>query len=148
MSTKSLAEANSRITKLREEGFRITKVRRAILEIFAAHAHPLSALELIATLKERDLPVNKTTVYRELDFLLENKVISELDLLDGMKRYELLHAGHHHHHIVCTRCKKIQCIEMNNDLDDLERSIQRRYRFKVSAHVLEFFGICSVCAPQ
>jgi Fur family ferric uptake transcriptional regulator len=141
----TLGEAQNRLDHLKSRGFRITNVRRVVMEIFSAASQPISALQLLSSLKERSLNVNKTTVYRELEFLMLNKVISELDLLDGMKRYELLHADHHHHHLVCTSCQKIQCVEMNNDLDEIEALIKRRYQFHVKAHVLEFFGVCSNC---
>ena len=133
------------IERLKEQGFRITKVRRALVELIADASQPLSAIDLLAELSIRDLSVNKTTVYRELDFLLLHHAIIEIDLLDGMKRYELLRSEEHHHHLVCTKCRKIQCIEMNNDLDDLEKRIRRRHQFRVESHILEFFGLCSAC---
>ncbi len=133
------------ISDLRARGFRITKVRRAIASELIAAGQPRSALELLEALKVAGLNVNKTTVYRELDFLQANRIVTEIDLLDGMKRYEMVLADHHHHHLVCTQCKNIQCVEMDNDLDELERRLQKRHGFRVESHVLEFFGICSGC---
>ncbi len=144
-SLSTSAEAHNRLEQLRSLGFRITNVRRGLIEIFGTTQQPLSAIQILNFLKDRSLDVNKTTVYRELDFLMANEVISELDLLDGMKRYELRHANHHHHHLVCTSCQKIQCVEMNNDLDEVESRIKSRYHFNVKVHVLEFFGLCSKC---
>lgn len=133
------------ITSLKEQGFRITKVRKALVELLVTSKTPTSVQELLPKLAAQDLPVNKTTVYRELDFLLENQVIIELDLLDGAKRYEILHPNHHHHHLVCTGCGNIECVEMHHDLDEIEARIATSHQFKVSSHVLEFFGLCSKC---
>jgi len=133
------------IKDLRAEGHRITKVRRAVLSQIISASGPLSALQLLAALKQGELIVNKTTVYREIDFLKEAKLVREVDLLDGTKRYELLEEGSHHHHLVCTNCRKVQCVEMQNDLDALERRVGRKYRFQIQSHVLEFFGRCSDC---
>lgn len=137
--------AASKLETLKSNGFRLTKVRKALVEILGQNISPLSAIELLELLKNYDLAVNKTTVYRELEFLLNNKVILELDLLDGMKRYELIDEGHHHHHLVCTSCRKIQCIGMKNDLDHLEQNISQQYSFHIESHVLEFFGRCLAC---
>ena len=148
MPKKSLSVVNDRssniLVTLKKDGFRLTKVRKALIEILGQTISPLSAFELLELLKTYDLVVNKTTVYRELEFLLINKVILELDLLDGMKRYELIDEGHHHH-LVCTLCRKIQCIGMKHDLDHLEQNISQQYSFQIESHVLEFFGRCLAC---
>ena len=123
----------------------MTKVRRAVLEILCKSKVPLAASELIAGLARRALEVNKTTVYRELDFMLDQKIIREIDLLDGRKRYEVLGEHDHHHHMICTQCKSIKCVEMANDLDVLEAEIFSKFKFRVTSHTLEFFGLCSKC---
>ncbi len=139
------SKATALLQELRERKFRITKVREAVIELLCESLQPLSAPELLGALGQRSLPVNKTTVYRELDFLVDNKVVSEIDILDGTKRYEVVPPDHHHHHLVCTECGKIQCVEMEHDLDAIERKIQRSYKFRIDSHVLEFFGRCASC---
>jgi Fur family transcriptional regulator, ferric uptake regulator len=133
------------LTQLRNSGARMTKTRIAMVKILTKTPSPLSAIELIELLKAKGLAVNKTTVYRELDFLLERSLIREIDLLDGLKRYEVLDANRHHHHIVCVSCKKIICVDMDHDLDAIERRISRQHKFRITSHVLEFFGHCSGC---
>jgi Fur family ferric uptake transcriptional regulator len=134
------------VTELKERGIRMTKIRRTLIELLSHSATPLSAADLLSQLSTRELSANKTTVYRELDFLLAEGLISEIDILDGMKRYEVVIAGHHHHHLVCTSCKSIQCAEMENDLTEIERMIRSKYHFKVTSHILEFFGVCTKCS--
>lgn len=140
--------SESIIEILRSQGFRITKVRRGIIEGLADAPQPLSALEILHILKSSLPKLNKTTIYRELDFLISNSIVSEIDILEGMKRYELVTSSHHHHHLVCTDCHSIQCVEMENDLDDLERKIKVRHKFFVKSHILEFFGRCSRCEEK
>jgi Fur family ferric uptake transcriptional regulator len=141
------SSAEALVISLREKGFRITKIRQAMLDVFAASKQPHSALEILATLSITYPTVNKTTVYRELEFLVKNAVVSEIDILDGMKRYELLESGHHHHHLVCKECRDIQCVEVpHHDLDALESRIRKSHNFTVTSHVLEFFGLCKKCA--
>ena len=133
------------LNTIRHNGNRITKVRRALIKIFCDCTSPKTALELQALLKKARLVVNKTTVYRELEFLLTQNIIGEIDLIDGMKRYELKIGQGHHHHLVCTTCNTIKCVEMEHDLDKLERRIERKHGFIVTSHVLEFFGQCQDC---
>lgn len=134
------------IKKLRAQGFRITKIRQSMIEALASLQQPISAPELLEVIAQRHSSVNKTTIYRELDFLADEKVLLEIDLLDGVKRYELLHLDHHHHHLVCTSCRTVRCVEVpHNDLHALEEKIRESHEFTVRSHVLEFFGLCHKC---
>jgi Fe2+ or Zn2+ uptake regulation protein len=141
------SSAEQLIEALRTKGFRITKIRQSMIEALVAARQPISAPQLLEQVAQQHPSVNKTTIYRELDFLADNKILSEIDILDGMKRYEILHPDHHHHHLVCTSCKDIQCVEVpHHDLHALEGSIQKTHNFTVQSHVLEFFGLCAKCS--
>lgn len=141
------ASSEQLIEALRTKGFRITKIRQAMIEALVAARQPVSAPQLLEQVSEKHPSVNKTTIYRELDFLADNKILSEIDILDGMKRYEILHPNHHHHHLVCTSCRDIQCVEVpHHDLHALEGKIQQTHKFTVQSHVLEFFGLCEKCS--
>lgn len=135
------------LSDLRTRGFRITKIRQSMLETLALTPKPISAPELLLNIAKKHPSVNKTTIYRELDFLAHNGIIAEIDILEGMKRYELLHPDHHHHHLVCTACRDIQCVAVShNELNAIEKKIQTTHNFTVKSHVLEFFGLCNKCA--
>ena len=145
--TEEKSSAKQLIDALRTKGFRITKIRQAMIETLVAANQPISAPQLLSQVAQQHPSVNKTTIYRELDFLADNKILSEIDILDGMKRYEILHPNHHHHHLVCTSCRDIQCVEVpHHDLHALEGKIQESHKFTVQSHVLEFFGLCQKCS--
>ncbi len=130
---------------LRKGGARITGLRRALMGVFLEAERPLSVAELSASLKKFRLTPNKSSVYRELDFLLEQRLISELDILEGMKRYEWRHDDHHHHHIVCSACGTVQCIDLCFNEKELAEKIEKASGFAVTSHILEFFGKCAAC---
>lgn len=144
-----MSVAESVFQFLKEQGIRLTQARRAIISIFAQAESPLSAIELSAKLRELKITADKSTVYRELVFLLEQRIIKELDFLDGKKRYEFaLEESHHHHHLVCRECDSVQCIELPNDLCELGEEIKKQFKFQVEDHVLEFFGKCADCCSK
>lgn len=143
-NSETANSAQTSIAKLRSAGFRITNVRQKIIELFCSASQALTAAELSSGLKRKGLLPNKTTIYRELEFLLDQKILAEIDFLDGKKRYEL-HAEGHHHHLLCNKCGKIQCVEMKNDLKHIESRLARVYGFEIKRHVLEFFGHCREC---
>ncbi len=125
-------------------GHRMTKTRTALLSLFMEETAPLSVDEIETRLKKKRITANPSTLYRELDFLKTENFLSEI-VLDGPKRrFEWSHREHHHH-LYCEKCKGIEEVEMDNELAELQLSIQKKKGFKISSHTLEFFGLCKNC---
>lgn len=138
--------AQSILEKLTQRGFKKTRVREAIVSRLSAIQQPLDALDIQQFLEKSGLAVNKTTVYRELAFLLEQNVIMEINFGDNRRRYEISGLPHHHH-LVCTACRMIQDVSAERDLTSLEKKIEARTAFAITSHSLEFFGLCRKCQP-
>jgi len=132
------------INKIKSKGHRITKVRGLVAELFINSSEPLTAQDLILGLEALGLKVNKTTVYRELTFLLNTEIVKSIDFGDSVKRYELLQEKHHHH-VICINCKKVEDVNLTMDLDKEESKISKEKKFKILNHSLEFFGLCANC---
>lgn len=131
---------------LRTQGFKITKNRTAILEYLSNQDKPISADEILNHVLEEHHDVNKTTIYRELFFLLEHNFIKEVEFGDGKKRYEIALNRPHHHHIICVSCKKVEDIPLEKELETQEKHIEEITGYKLTSHMLEFFGMCSSCS--
>jgi Fur family transcriptional regulator, ferric uptake regulator len=136
------------ISELKQAGYRITQARSIIIKILFNSKSPVTALELLSALEKEGVKVNKTTVYREVDFLLKEKIIKELDFGDGKKRYEMDLSDSHHHHVICLNCEKVEDIELKTDLDSEEKRITQEKKYKIINHSLEFFGYCPKCKEQ
>jgi Fe2+ or Zn2+ uptake regulation protein len=131
---------------IRKQGKKITKTRKAIIEMLCSSHILLTAPEIQERLKTLEISVNKTSVYRELEFLLSQKLIQEVHIKPRVTHYEsALHP--HHHHLVCTGCGDTKDIETN----EFEKTMQQvEYKaaqqgFAVKEHSLEFFGTCASC---
>jgi Fur family transcriptional regulator, ferric uptake regulator len=133
------------LSALKAKGRRITTARAAIVEYFVASRGPFSAANIFGVLKKQKLRTDLATVYRELAFLLGEGILREVQFNDGVRRYEIL-SDDHHHHLVCTSCHSIQDVHMDQDLDAVEKLIEKETSFKVQSHTLEFYGLCSQCA--
>ena len=131
-------------SNLKRNGHRLTKTRKAVVSALLASEAPLAAFDLKTALLKGDMEVNKTTVYRELAFLVKHGVIHEIQFGDGKTRYRVCPAGHHHH-AICVRCNRVDEILMKNDLAAHEKRLGRLMNFKVLRHTLEFFGLCGAC---
>lgn len=126
-----------------DKGYRLTKTRKGILDLLWKKHKPLSAIDIQSALKQRKNPVNKTTVYRELEFLVREKLAEEMVMNDGKRYYEVV--SEHHHHLICVQCKSIDDVVLENEFEREEALIERDAGFKVLNHSLEFFGLCEQC---
>ncbi len=135
-----MEKINSLLDDLRRKGFRITQARKRLLGLLEKGKTPLSVFDLQKSL---GLAVNKTTMYRELEFLKKNGIVQEVEFGDKKKRYEI--SSSHHHHVVCVECKSVKDVELQKDLDAEEKKIAKQKGFKIINHSLEFFGLCPAC---
>lgn len=119
---------------------KVTRVRVAILALLMKEHGPFSIEEIHAEVGESDL----TTVYRNLSAMEELKLVKRLNLGDALARFEFIHeATDHHHHIICTICRKIESIA-ECIVKELDLKISRRGYSNVK-HSLEFSGVCRMC---
>lgn len=131
------------ILDLKKQGHKITEVRTELVKILFESDSPLTIIDLIKKLEGKKLKPNKTTVYREVEFLRDLEVIEEVDFGEGKKRYEI--SNQHHHHIICVNCKMIKDVSMDRDIDAYSERIIEKTGFKSIGHSLEFFGLCPSC---
>jgi Fe2+ or Zn2+ uptake regulation protein len=132
--------------KLTDCGFRVTEKRVKLLELLAKAERPLSLEEIQ---KKVGKIMDRTTLYRALESLLEKKIIKTVDFGDKDDRYELNDENRHHHHIICQQCKKIEEIEDCAVEDSLLNFAKKSKQFSsIDNHSLEFFGICKDCSKK
>lgn len=134
------------VGSLRENGYRISKGRKGIIEVLLKAKQPLAPLELHELLMSSRTPVDKVTVYRELKFLSGVGVVQSVHLKDTLQRYEIAPEKGHKHHLVCTSCKTVKDVQMKcEDLHSLEKNIGQKNQFSIRGHSLEFYGVCAKC---
>jgi len=100
--------------------------------------------------------VGLTTIYRTLNVLSNLGIVCKLDFGDGRSRYELAEGTedtHHHHHLVCTNCNKV--IDYTNFIDEelellrkTEKGLGAKYNFKITNHIIQFYGLCDKCSGK
>ena len=128
-----------------QQGVRLTALRRRVLEL-VWHSHkPLGAYDILAVLSETDgRRAAPPTVYRALDFLLENGLvhrIASLNAFVGCSHPEQPHQGQF---LICRQCHA--AIEL--DQDDISAAIVRSAAsvgFSVESQTVEIVGLCASC---
>lgn len=133
--------------QLKLKNHKMTRIRGLIIELFINSSTPISASNIINAFSTLKISANRTTIYREIIFLMKEKIIQEVDFGEGKKRYELL-SDEHHHHLICTKCDMVEDIFLDTDLHKEEEEVFKDLGFKITSHSLEFFGLCKNCQKQ
>lgn len=134
------------LAMLRERGHRITPFRTKLVTIFEAAPTPLSARD-IQTLVGRGPRVHKTTLYRELEFLASEKLISPIEAGDGVKRFERSDLPHHHH-FRCVNCHRVDDLPIDEYGQKLEENLLARHNLGSINHTMEITGFCTNCSES
>ena len=126
------------------KGARLTEHRRRVLElIWKSHA-PVGAYTLLDRLRDDGVRAQPPTVYRALEFLVENGLIHRIESLNayvGCADPDERHVGQF---LICTGCQSAA------ELDDpgIGTAIAARAReigFSVTRATVEIAGLCPNC---
>jgi Fur family transcriptional regulator, ferric uptake regulator len=126
---------------LAKHKLKFTVQRKLIIsEFFRAGGH-ITAEELFRLTKKKDAGVGLASVYRTINSLVESGLAVERRFLDKTSVYEIHEQGHHHDHLICTRCRKI--FEFENDkIEALQLEVAKSLGFSLQDHRLELYGYC------
>lgn len=129
---------------VKSKGLRHTHQRRQILDIFLSTERHLSVGELFKLVARHDRTIGYTTVYRTMKLLSECGLCAEIDLGDGISRFEHKYGHAHHDHLICMRCGKL--IEVtSSEIEKLQDELAEEHGFAPAKHKLEIFGVCKEC---
>jgi Fur family transcriptional regulator, ferric uptake regulator len=139
--------------KFKGGGYRLTTPRKLILSVLSDTCGHLSAEEIYMAVHKKYPAIGLTTIYRTLDLLVVMGFVYKFDFGDNRARYELaegLSGKHHHHHLVCTECGKIvDYTEFINEeielLGQTEKGLSKKFNFKITNHLIQFYGLCNKC---
>lgn len=129
----------------RSRGLRLTPTRRRVLELVLAADGPVKAYDLLDQLKAERPGAAPPTIYRALDFLLENHFIHRLETLNAF--VSCIHPEHQHQgqFLICEACQSVTEIH-DHALSAALAAVARVQGFRASRQVLEIYGRCKACA--
>ena len=126
-------------------GVRLTPLRKTVLELVWQSHQPVGAYEVLNQLaKLESRPAQPPTVYRALDFLLEQGLIHRLSSLNAY--IGCPHPGERHHgsFLICKQCRTTQELDhvaINNAI----QSCAEEQQFMLTDSAIELTGLCRNC---
>jgi len=128
----------------KQEYIDVFEDRFNILEVFLQTEKHLTVDELINLLEEKGYNFEPDFIRDTLKLMVRFGFAKKNRFNNGPVRYEHMHLGQHHDHMICTKCRKI--VEFREDrLEDLQVQIAAAHGFHMLQHKMEIYGICSEC---
>lgn len=128
-----------------QRGLRLTPLRAQALALVAAAGKPVKAYDLLDRMKEGSGSVAPPTVYRALDFLLEQGFIHRLASINAFVSCHHPQVRHSVPFLICDTCQNATELE-DERITALLDTQARELGFIPSAQTLEVHGICAACA--
>ena len=127
---------------LKNIGLKATLPRLKILELFQrADVRHMSAEDVYKALLQEDMDIGLATVYRVLT-QFEHAGLLERHFFESGKAMFELNAGHHHDHLVCIQCGKVEEF-YDAEIERRQIKVAKDHGFAVHDHALTIFANCT-----
>jgi len=129
----------------KQRGARLTDIRRQVLELIWVGHEPVKAYDLLNDLQKGDPAAKPPTVYRALDFLLEQGLIHKLHRLNAYVGCSHPQEKKPCFFLICTNCHSVT--ESHDEAyQKLISKVSKSYQFRPQAMTFEMEGLCEQCA--
>jgi Fur family ferric uptake transcriptional regulator len=122
-----------------------TPNRLRVLEVVGNNRFPLSASDIYKIL-ERSSTINRVTVYRILDLLVDHSIVERISTGGRAAYYGLAPNDHHkpHAHFYCKKCGQMDCLSPESLVVDTE-PLWRTFPGRIDKVEIRIDGICKNC---
>ena len=116
-----------------KKDLRFTPLRRRVLELVWSSHKPVGAYALLDQLRDEDLGSAPPTIYRALDFLIENGLIHRIERMNAFIGCSHPGEAHRGFFLICGECGNAE--ELHSDgLAELDRVERQPARFRRPRH--------------
>lgn len=128
-----------------DRGTRFTDLRRRILTMIWQGHKAVKAYDLLDQLATEGGSAKPPTVYRALDFLMEEGLVHKIESLNAY--IGCPHPGDNHisQFLICDNCENVEEVTSDN-LSDAVSSSAKNAGFKINRQTLELHGLCKSCS--
>ena len=125
-----------------------TAKRMRVLEVVGNNNFPLSAGDIYVILK-RSSTINRVTVYRILDLLVEHGVVERISTGGRAFYYGLAPNDYHkpHPHFYCKNCGQMDCLSPESLIVDTE-TLWKTHPGRIDKVEVRIDGICKNCEKR
>lgn len=131
-----------------EKGLRLTALRKRVFELVWQSHKPLGAYDILGVLSSEDgRRAAPPTVYRALDFLLENGLVHRIASLNAYVGCNHPGMAHEGHFLICRDCHIAQELP-HSTIDEAILKAAKQAGFSVERQTVEVLGLCASCGAK
>jgi Fur family zinc uptake transcriptional regulator len=127
-----------------QRGVRWTPLRSDVLKLILQAGKPIGAYDLLAQMATNGRPPAPPTVYRSLDFLLEQGFIHRLTSINAFVPCCHPRSGHEAIFLICQNCHRVDEAE-SSDLQHTLMQLAQQGGFAPTHSTIEVAGLCLEC---
>jgi len=133
--------------ELRKVGLKVTLPRVKILDIMeGSGSRHQSAEDVYKALLDMGEDIGLATVYRVLTQFEAAGLVKRHHFEGGHSVFEL-DEGHHHDHILCVKCGKVDEF-VDETIEQKQKDIAKKLGYEMTDHCLYMYGVCSKCQSE
>ncbi|WJF89702.1 Fur family transcriptional regulator [Paraburkholderia bonniea] len=130
-----------------KRGLALTPLRRQVYALILASGKPIGAYDLLAALAPERGRVPPTTVYRTLEFLVDNGFIHRIESKNAFFACCEIGEPHQSQFLICETCGNTVEIPGGALAEQLAHT-HPAHGFEVHHQVVELSGLCATCKAR
>jgi len=131
---------------LKTKGYKMTPQRELVFRSFFELGEHVSVDELFDRVKLIDESVGYSTVWRNLKLICEVGLAREVNVGDGVTRYDRV-TRQPHGHFYCVNCKSLEEFDLNEIAGRLAK-VATAEKFETESFKVEIEGVCQSCRDK
>lgn len=133
--------------RCKEEGLRLTPVRRKVLEFLLQEHRALGAYAILDRLRDEGFGSQPPVAYRALDFLVQNGFVHKIERLNAFVACSHPGAAHSPAFMICRKCDAVAEAQ-SAPAKGVLGAAARAAGFEIERTVVEAEGICPDCTKK
>lgn len=131
------------MSKYKELRMKLTPQRLSILSYLDGNREHPTAEDIYRKVSRKFPTMSLATVYNTLETLKRQGMLTEITIDPDKRHFDPNREKHHH--LICSKCKRIADIQIEFDLAVPKESMQG---FEIIGNHVEFYGICPDCRKE
>lgn len=140
---ESALELTEKVCKKNNLNF--TSQRKSVFKLIWDSHVPIKAYDILSQFQKEDPDAKPITIYRSLDFLIENGIIHKIESQNSYMGCTHPGAKHNCYFTICSKCNLVTEECDSNLLNDVYNNLAKK-NFIIKHVTLEIHGLCKNCS--
>lgn len=123
-----------------------SKQREIVLDVIKENCIHPTAEEIYNLVNQKDTQISKSTVYRNINILVQLGQIKKLKMVIGPDRYDYMYKEHSH--AICEICGKVYDFYYDFNSENISKELLKQIGMDMQINNISLYGICENCKSK